>query len=239
MCGRFAASAGEAELVELFGVDEVVDPPPISWNLAPTDAVGAVVERVDKASGDARRKLIAPRWGLVPSWSTSPQSGARMINARVETVATKPAFAKPFAARRCLIPADGFYEWTTGEPAAPGARAPRLPWFVRPARGGPFVMAGIYEFWKDPSRSGPEAWLTSCSIITTDAVDALGHVHDRMPMTVRPEAWDDWLDPHLLDPDAALALLSVLEGAEISVYRVSTRVNSVRNDGADLVLPES
>lgn len=237
MCGRFAASASTEEIVETFAIDEVVDAPSPTWNAAPTDPVAAVVERIDKASDAVARKLVTPRWGLVPSWSKDASGGARMINARSETVATKPAFAKAFAARRCLIPADGFYEWETA-PAASGSGKPaKLPWFVRPAGGGPMVMAGIYEFWRDRSL-GPDApWLTTCSIITTSATDALGHLHDRMPMVIRPDAWDAWLDPLLTDAAAALALLSVDAGADVTVYRVGTAVNAVRNNGPELLVP--
>lgn len=237
MCGRFAASASTEEIIETFAIDDVVDATLPTWNAAPTDQVSAVVERLDKATGAAVRKLVAPRWGLVPSWSKDAAGGARMINARSETVASKPAFAKAFAARRCLIPADGFYEWQT-VPAASGKGKPaKLPWFVRPASGDLMVMAGIYEFWRDKGLGADAPWLTTCSIITTSATDAVGTLHDRMPMVVRRDAWDAWLDPNLTDADAALRLLSVDAGTDVTVYRVGTQVNSVRNDGPDLVTP--
>lgn len=243
MCGRFAASASTEEIVETFAVDEVVAAATPTWNAAPTDPVAAVVERPrrtpDAAPDAARgcRWLVALRWGLVPSWSPDARGGARLINARAETVATTRAFAKAFAARRCLIPADGFYEWQRVPPASGRGRPARLPWFVRPAGGGVMAMAGIYEFWRDRAL-GPDApWLVTCAVITTAAADALGSLHERMPMVIRPHDWDAWLDPRLTDPAAALALLSVNAGADIEAYRVRVAVNSVRNDGPELVLP--
>ena len=246
MCGRFAASASTEEIIETFQVELVVDEPEPTYNAAPTDPVPAVVERLDKASGAAVRKLVTPRWGLVPSWSKDAKGAARMINARAETVASKPAFAKAMASRRCLIPADGFYEWTPT--TGPDGKPAKQPWFIRPSGGGLFVMAGLYEFWKGPSRLAPiaprgaegtddDVWLTTCTIITTQATDALGHIHDRMPMTVRPEAWSDWLDPLQTDAQAALGLLHASEGAEIDTYLVAPLVNNVRHEGPELVRP--
>lgn len=235
MCGRFAASASTEDIVETFAIDEVVDEPLPTFNAAPTDPVPAVVERLDKETRQAVRKLVTPRWGLVPSWAKDARGGARMINARAETVAEKPAFRKAFAARRCLIPADGFYEWTpttgpTGKPA-------KQPWFIRTPGEGPFVMAGLYEFWKDPGLAGEGAWLTTCTIITTQATDALGHIHDRMPMTVLPGDWDAWLDPRLTDAEGVRPLLHAPDGAEVETYAVVPLVNNVRNDGPELLQP--
>lgn len=235
MCGRFAASASTEDIIATFAIDEVVQEPLPTYNAAPTDPVPAVVERLDKTSDAVVRKLVTPRWGLVPSWAKDPGAGARMINARVETVATKPAFRRAFAARRCLIPADGFYEWTpmTG----PDGKPAKQPWFIHPAGGGPLVMAGLYEFWRDPAAGAGAEWLTTCTIITTQATDAVGHLHDRMPMTVLREDWGAWLDPRLTDAEGVRALLHAPEGAEIQTRRVAPLVNSVRNDGPELVQP--
>lgn len=235
MCGRFAATATVDDLIELFDLDQVVDEPVPTYNAAPTDPVPAVVARLDAESGTVVRKLVTPRWGLVPSWSKSPAGAARMINARSETVATKPAFAKAFATRRCLIPADGFYEWETVPDAAGKPR--KQPWFIRPADDSPMVMAGIYEFWKDRSLGADAVWLTTCSIITAASTDALGHLHDRMPMVVDPADWSDWLDPALTDPHAARALLRVDGGGQVRTYEVAPLVNQVRNDGPELIAP--
>lgn len=239
MCGRYAASADEAELVEEFDIDEVAgEPPPASWNIAPTDPVTAVVQRVSKTDGQSRRKLVPLRWGLVPSWAKDPKGGARLINARAETVAEKPSFRKAFAARRCLLPADGYYEWYATE-APPGGKPGKQPYFIHRGDGERLVMAGIYEFWRDDARPAddPDAWLSTCSIITTSATDALGHLHDRMPMVIARDAWADWLDPELTDPAAAQQLLHVTDAELLTAYPVSKAVGNIRNNSPDLVEP--
>lgn len=239
MCGRYAASADEAELVEEFDIDEVVESPPAaSWNVAPTDPVPAIVQRVSSDDGQARRKLVQLRWGLVPSWSKDPRGGARMINARAETVAEKPSFRKAFATRRCLLPADGYYEWyATGTTAA--GKPGKQPYFIHRGDGARLVMAGLYEFWRDDARPAddPEAWVRSCSIITTTATDALGHLHDRMPMVIAQEAWADWLDPTLTDPARARELLAVTDAELLASYPVSKAVGNIRNNGPELAEP--
>ncbi len=227
MCGRYAASADPEELVEEYRIDEVTDDGRMAciprYNIAPTDTVPAVLER--NAGEQVLRKLVALRWGLVPSWSKDPGGAARMINARVETVTEKPAYRKAMSARRCLLPALGYYEW---RPETIDGRAVKQPYFLRPADGSMVHMAGIYEFWK-----GPDDWLASVSIITTSATDELGWVHDRMPMTVMDT--DAWLDPALTVGDTARELLLPLP--HLQPTQVSRAVNSVANDGADLVVP--
>jgi putative SOS response-associated peptidase YedK len=244
MCGRYASSASPTRLAEEFEVDDIFEGlPGPDYNVAPTVAVPAVFERRVKESGDVRRRLAPLVWGLVPSWAKDPSIGSRMINARLETVAEKPAYAKAFRARRCLLPADGFYEWYTAEqPATSGGRPGkprRQPFFLHRADGGLLVMAGIYEIWRDPSkdREDDDAWLRTCSVITTRATDAAGHIHDRMPMVVPRDAIDQWLDPALTEPGQALALLSVTEAAALEAYAVSTAVNSVQNNDSSLLLP--
>ncbi len=228
MCGRYASSASQELLADTFELDEVVELPPPSWNVAPTDLVPGIVERAG-AEGK-RRKLVALKWGLVPSWSKDPNGGARMINARVETVADKPAFRRAFAARRCLLPADGYYEWYTTEQLDRRGKPVKQPFFIRPTDGGLLVMAGLYEFWKAPDAS----WLTTCTVITTTATDALGRIHDRMPMVIPPEAWPDWLDPEYAgDPRDLLHV----PAPELEAYAVSRAVGSVANNHPDLVLP--
>ena len=233
MCGRYAVSADVDELTEIFEIDEVAGPlPGPDYNVAPTDPVPAIMER-DRADG-RRRVLAEVRWGLVPSWSKDATGAARLINARVETLAEKPAYRKAFAARRCLLPADGYYEWYAPDADADlpaSRRPPKQPFFIHPADGSPMAMAGLYEFWKSPVGE----WLTTATIITTTATDALGHIHDRMPMTVEPDAWASWLDPRQAEPDAAASLLCVPEG--LTAYRVSMLVNRVTNDGPELVAP--
>lgn len=199
------------------------------WNIAPTDQVAAVVERLSE-DHEPRRTLVGLHWGLVPSWAKDPGGAARLVNARLETVAEKPSFRKAFRARRCLLPADGYYEWYAS-PGAP-ARSPKQPFFIHPA-DGLMAMAGIYEFWKSPEGK----WLSSCSIITTAATDDLGRIHDRMPVQVAPHNWAAWLDPGLQDAQTALELVHVPAPGEMSAYAVSRRVSNVRNDGPELVEP--
>ena len=235
MCGRFAASASTEDIIEIFAIDEVVDEPLPTFNAAPTDPVPAVVERLDKETDAVVRKLVTPRWGLVPSWAKDARGGARMINARAETVGAKPAFRKAFAARRCLIPADGFYEWTPT--IGPDGNPAKQPWFITTADEGPLVMAGLYEFWRDPTLPTSNAWLTTCTIITTQATDAMGHIHDRMPMTIRRDDWDAWLDPRVTDAEGVRSLMHAPQGAEIRTFMVAPLVTNVRHDGPDLVRP--
>ncbi|MFK3728900.1 SOS response-associated peptidase [Streptomyces sp. NPDC088090] len=244
MCGRYASTRSPQELARLFQVtdwqpEETLEP---SWNIAPTQRVYAVLERAGRdGDGDdrVRRELRALRWGLVPSWAKDPASGARMINARVETVHEKPAYRRAFAKRRCLLPADGFYEWervedeTTGKPR-------KQPYFIQPADGEPMAMAGLYEHWRDPDvkdDDDPAAWLTTCTIITTEATDAAGRVHPRMPLTLSPDDHDAWLDPHHHDTAALRALLARPGGGRLDARPVSTAVNNVRNNGPHLLDP--
>ncbi|HEY5821880.1 MAG TPA: SOS response-associated peptidase [Propionibacteriaceae bacterium] len=245
MCGRYASSAKPDQLMDEFEVDDLFDDlPGPDYNVAPTVAVPAIFERKVKDTGEVRRRLAPLVWGLVPSWAKDVSIGSRMINARLETVAEKPAFKKAFSTRRCLLPADGFYEWYSPETAepTPGKKAAKLkkqPFFIHRADGGLLVMAGIYEIWRDPTkdRSDDSAWLRTCSVITTQATDAAGHIHERMPMVIRREAIDGWLDPTLTDPQAALDLLGVTEADALEAYAVSTLVNSVKNNDPSLVDP--
>ncbi len=228
MCGRYASSADEAQLTEVFEIDEVAGPLPApAWNIAPTDPIPAIFER--PREGGRRRLLAEVRWGLVPSWSKDASGAARLINARVETVGEKPAFRKAFAARRCLLPADGYYEWYT-LPATGAGKPVKQPYFIRPSDGGLFAMAGLYEFWKAPDGS----WLTTATVITTSATDEVGHLHDRMPMSVPAENWSAWLDPSF-GSDARELLTVPVSG--LTFHPVSTAVNKVANDGPELVEP--
>jgi putative SOS response-associated peptidase YedK len=243
MCGRYANTTSPAQLMADFEVDEEFDGlPGPDYNVAPTVAVPAVFERRVKETGEVRRRLAPLVWGLVPSWAKDPSIGSRMINARLETVAEKPAFRKAFSSRRCILPADGFYEWYSPEVAdsVRGKGKPKKqPFFIHRADGGLLAMAGIYEIWRDPTkdRDDDSAWLRTCSVITTQATDAAGHIHDRMPMVIRREAVDAWLDPQLTDPHAALQLLAVTEADALEAYAVSTDVNNVANNEPSLLEP--
>jgi putative SOS response-associated peptidase YedK len=244
MCGRYASSANANVLRIEFDVDDVFDGlPGPDYNVAPTVAVPAVFERRVRQSGEVRRRLAPLVWGLVPSWAKDASIGSRLINARLETVADKPAFRKAFSLRRCLLPADGFYEWYTPEgarPIGPGAsKIKKQPFFIHRADGELLVMAGIYEIWRDPTknREDDSGWLRTCSVITTEATDAAGHIHDRMPMVITRDAMNSWLDPELTDSAAALDLLAVTEAELLEAYPVSTAVNSVQNNDPSLLEP--
>jgi len=223
MCGRYVAASPPSTWASYFEVDETVvdaaEPPPPSWNVAPTDAVPAVA-----VGRDGHRRLGTFRWGLVPPWA-DPSIGARMINARAETVLTKPAFKRAFARHRCLLPADGFYEWQRTEGAA------KRPWYVHRADGAPLAFAGIWEVWRSPTGDP----LRTCSIITTSANSLMAPVHDRMPVIVEAADWQFWLAPANEDLPGLRALLVPADERTLSRYPVSTLVNSVRNNGPELI----
>jgi len=236
MCGRYAASRSPDDLVEEFEAAVHLEQAlPASYNVAPTDQVYAVMQRTPRDDPEAapQRQLRTVRWGLVPSWAKDPKIGSRLINARVETVADKPAFRKAFAKRRCLLPADGYFEWYGEE------RGKKQPFFIHPPDGGVLAMAGLYEFWRDPAKDDddPTAWLTTCTVITTSAPDDLGRIHDRMPMLVERARYDEWLDPSVQDLDSLRSLLVPAAPGRLTAYPVSKDVNSVRNDGAHLIEP--
>jgi putative SOS response-associated peptidase YedK len=247
MCGRYASTRGPEDLTRLFEVtdwhpEEALAP---SWNIAPTNDVWAVLERAPRTADDAgdagagpvRRQLRPLRWGLVPSWAKDVKIGARMINARVETVHEKPAFRRAFLKRRCLLPADGFYEWQQTETEGTG-KPRKQPYFIHPEDDRVMALAGLYEYWRDPAVAhddDPAAWLTTCTILTTEATDAAGRVHPRMPLALPPGHYDAWLDPDNRDPDELRALLTRPADGRLNVREVSTAVNNVRNNGPRLL----
>ena len=219
MCGRYASSANPDDLAQHFRVEE---PPeqvlPPSYNVAPTDPVYVVMERHDK------RQLRVVRWGLIPSWAKEAKVGARFINARRETLREKPAFRAAFQRRRCLVPADGYYEWQQ-------LGGDKQPYFLVAQDRGPLAMAGLYEIWRAPDAS--LVW--TCTVITTDAADELGHIHDRTPLLVPQQAWDRWLDPAVEDPGEDL-LVPGTPGV-LDAWPVSKEVGNVRNNDPHLVEP--
>ncbi|MGW1952789.1 SOS response-associated peptidase [Streptomyces sp. NPDC001920] len=242
MCGRYASTRSPEDLARLFRVsdwrpEETLAP---SWNVAPTDEVYAVLERTPRDAGEdepARRGLRPLRWGLVPSWAKDTKIGARLINARVETVHEKPAFRRAFAKRRCLLPADGFYEWDEIKDGTSG-KVRKQPYFIHPEDGQVMALAGLYEYWRDPrvkDAADPAAWLLTCTIITTEATDAAGRIHPRMPLALTPDHYDAWLDPHHRDTGDLRALLSPPAGGHLNARPVSPAVNSVRNNGPQLL----
>jgi putative SOS response-associated peptidase YedK len=235
VCGRYAASRSPDDLVEEFEIEEKPEQVlPASYNVAPTQDVYAVVERAPRGEPEAApaRALHVVRWGLVPSWAKDPKIGNRMINARMESVAEKPAFRRAFAKRRCLLPADGYFEWY-GE-----TKGKKQPFFIRPSDGGVLAMAGLYELWKDPNApEGADPWLWTCTVLTTSAPDDLGRIHDRMPLLVERSRYAEWLDPSRDDPEELSSLLVPAAPGRLTAYPVSTEVNNVRNNGSQLVEP--
>jgi putative SOS response-associated peptidase YedK len=236
MCGRYASARSRVELLEEFGVtrDRVDADLRPDYNVAPTKPVYAVLTRPEHDDQAIARELRVVRWGLVPSWARDPSIGGRLINARAETVAEKPAFRAAFARRRCLLPADGYYEWQ--QPPA-GTKGRKQPYFIcRPDRR-PLAFAGLYELWRDRSvpEQDPAGWLWTAAIITTTAPDELGEIHDRMPMVIDPGAWADWLDVAGTGVSEALALLAPAAATGLTSYPVSLAVNSVRNNGPELI----
>ena len=254
MCGRYAFSAPQLTLLDLFGVtpDACDEPLEANYNVAPTDPVYAVLTRRPRGSARGRadgpahgpahgpaprRQLRSMRWGLVPSWAKDARGGARLINARSETVHEKPAYRGAFTRRRCLLPADGYYEWRAREDR--DGRVAKDPVFIRPRGGGVMPMAGMYDFWRDPAVAAgdPDSWLVTCTIITTRASDDVGRIHDRMPMTIEPDRWEAWLDPDQTDPHAVRSLLVPAARGRLEAYPVGREVNNVRNNGPHLVEP--
>jgi putative SOS response-associated peptidase YedK len=245
MCGRYASSRQPEDLVEEFEIrnPELPHLEP-DWNVAPTKEVYAVVERPpsrDDDEGDAEpeRQLRSLTWGLVPFWAKDPKIGNRMINARMETVAEKPAYRRAFEKRRAILPADGYFEWYPTQELTKAGKPRKQPYFIRPKDDGVLAMAGLYEIWRDPDKAedDPTRFLWTCTVLTTSAEDSLGHIHDRMPLMLPRESYAAWLDPRPADRDALLALLEPAAPGRLEAYPVSTLVSNVRNNGPELVEP--
>lgn len=233
MCGRYASTRRDDELADQYRVDQILgEAPGPSWNVAPTDPVRIVLERVEDER--PQRQLRTVRWGLVPSWAKDPGVGARMINARVETVTEKPAFRKAAARRRAIVPMDGYFEWQK-------TPARKVPYFLTSAGGEQhgLAAAGLYELWPDPSRPAddPARWLWTVTVITRSATDALGHIHDRTPLLLPPELWDEWLDLGTTSADDVRSLLDAVPEPHLLPREVGPAVGNVRNNGPELVAP--
>lgn len=241
MCGRYTLTDPGEQLIRHFQLTGLPAEYRPRYNIAPTQPVLAVI-------GNGQRRAGLLRWGLVPGWAKDPSIGSRLINARAETVAEKPAFRHALRRRRCLIPADGFYEWRQQ-----GGR--KQPMRIVRRDGGLFAFAGLWESWRPPQASAPAPGRTApsgaggeararanvvlytCTIITTEANGALRSIHERMPVILPPEAYDLWLDQDVDDPAALLPLLKPRPDDELVAYPVSTLVNDVRNDSPDCIRP--
>ncbi|MFB9235323.1 SOS response-associated peptidase [Plantactinospora siamensis] len=221
MCGRYATTRGAAELGALFEADDDTGGLAPDYNVAPTDPVPVV-----RLSSTGERRLATARWGLVPHWAPDPGGAARMINARAETVATSRAFARSFAGRRCLIPADGWYEWVRRDGG-------KQPYFMTPHDGSVLAFAGLWSVWSGPPGSASAPLLT-CSIITRPAIGELAGVHDRMPLVLPAARWPAWLAGGG-EPETLLAAPDPATVAGIEIRPVGRAVGDVRNDGPGLV----
>ncbi len=220
MCGRYASSRSAADLAAFFGVEEAPEEELTpSWNVAPTDPVPIVLAR------QGRRLLRVARWGLVPSWARDTKGAARLINARQETVADKPSFRAAFLRRRCLVPADGYYEWQRE-----GGR--KVPWFLSARDTSPLAMAGLYELWRADEQ---HPWLLTTTVLTTEAADDTGEIHERTPLLVARDDWTAWLDPARERADSAV--LSPAVPGVLTAWQVDPAVGNVRNEGPELSRP--
>jgi putative SOS response-associated peptidase YedK len=217
VCGRYVLTSPGEAIAEHFRLAAVPTYPP-RYNIAPTQAALVVRE-----TPEGVRAAVTLRWGLIPFWAKDPSIGSRLINARAEGIVDRPAFRAAFRRRRCLVPADGFFEWR----AVAGRR--KQPYYIRLAAGGPFAMAGLWDEWRAPSASDTIATFT---IVTTAASAALRALHDRMPVIVAPADYDEWLG----SPNPS-ALLGSWAGAAFEIVPIGIRVNDVRNDDAALLEP--
>jgi putative SOS response-associated peptidase YedK len=218
MCGRFVQYSDPEVYAARFELDAVCEAMP-RYNVAPTQPVLAI-----RQSDQGKRELVPLRWGLVPFWSKGPDSRYSMINARAETVKSKPAYREAFKRRRCLIPAEGFYEWKAGQ----GGKTPFL---IHRADTEPFAMAGLWERWRGEDGES----LESCTIVVTDANSLVHTIHDRMPVIVDEEDYGAWLDPTNDDAASLLAMLRPSDPAPLAMHEVSRRVNNPKNDGPELL----
>lgn len=248
---------GEGDLVAEFEIEQDLtdeparsvlknpqDPPAgaADWNMAPSKQARVVLTRGSREEPDRlpTRQLRLLTWGLVPSWAKDPSIGSRMINAKAETLLEKPSFARAAAGRRCLVPADGWYEWQVSPTVTDAKGKPRKqPFYMFRADGAPIGFAGLYEFWRDRAApdGDPLAWLTTFTIITTAAEPGLDRIHDRQPVVLDQDRWAPWLDPQVTAADEVAALLEGQPAGRFETYPVAAAVSSNRNNGPGLVEP--
>lgn len=228
MCGRFVSTSTSLSIADFFSLDAVeeqlLDAGP-RYNVAPTALIRVVLERGES------RVLTSCRWGLVPSWAKDESIGVRMINARSETVATKPSFRSAFAKRRCIIPVDGFYEWVNLKESKT-----KQPYFIHSSVGEPLAFAGLWEEWRGNSvEESEDSVLRTCTIITTQANQKISALHDRMPVILPRESWEHWLSPQEHQRESLEELLVPAEDDVLEYFAVSTEVNNARNQGEQLI----
>lgn len=225
MCGRFRQSRSRQILEEMFHVhfdsdDEIVP----RYNIAPTQPVLVIRQEPDKPT----RRASSMRWGLVPSWSKDLSGSARMINARSETITTTPAFREPFKSQRCLMPADGFYEWKLYGKS-------KQPYCFQVGHGEVFAFAGLWDRWRSPSKEIIE----SCTILTTKPNTLVADIHDRMPVILDADHYDLWLDPAFHNEETLTAMLTPYDSALMERQAVNNRINDPKNDDAECAVPDS
>jgi len=219
MCGRYAFFSPAEAVKRIFALDDVPELEP-RYNIAPTQTVPAV-----RTGEEGARAFAMLHWGLVPKWAKERAIGNRMINARSETLAEKPSFREAFKKRRCLVLADGWYEWQV---AAGG----KQPWFIRRKDARPFAFAGLWERWKDPSNG---SMLESCTIVTTDAAESIRKIHERMPVVLEETDWDRWTDTAFSDTETLSELLKACDPKTLEAWQVSREVNAPKNQGPGLI----
>lgn len=219
MCGRFTQERSASEFAEIFGAEPLVDDLGGHYNVAPTDQALVVVQRED------RRAISAYRWGLIPHWADGPKVGSRMFNARAETLARSPAFARAFERRRCAVPLDSFYEWKREGTV-------RQPYRVVRADGRPLMVAGLWAGWHDPATDSVTRTFT---IVTTRPNQAMADLHDRMPVVLADGQWERWIDPATADRSELRAMLEPSDDVRLDIYPVPRLVNDVRRNGPELI----
>jgi len=241
MCGRFAVTTDPALLAEkIKALDEATGETGTNFNVAPTQTITSVVKRHSEPEDQSTRRVRSMRWGLIPPWvktgaDGSPDTkGPLLINARAETVSTSPAFRNSAKHKRCLIPMDGWYEWRPNGESA-GKKAAKTPFYMYGNDGEMLFMAGLWSTWRPKGAEKDSLPLVSCTIVTTDSAGPLAEIHDRMPLTISAPDWDHWLDPDAPMDEGLLRGHGDLD--RIAIREVSTLVNSVRNNGPELIEP--
>ncbi|MFM6962837.1 MAG: SOS response-associated peptidase [Micrococcales bacterium] len=242
MCGRFVVAKTVSEIMSIFEVDEIIgDQPGLSYNVAPTHPISIIVERPDEKAadgsplGDLHREIYSARWGLVPRWSKDgPANSSPLINGRIESILEKPSFKDSVIRRRCVIPASGYYEWHV----APDGT--KQPFYISAGADGMLALAGLYEWWRDPSKADndPSRWLLSATTLTKHTAPELEHIHDRNPVLLSADTLDAWLDPHVVGDQellAAVAAESNVVAGEVEFHKVDTAVGAVRNNSPELI----
>jgi putative SOS response-associated peptidase YedK len=224
MCGRFARYSLSRELERYFSAHPAAFEIQPNYNVAPTQQIPVIIQQ------EGVRHIKKRHWGLVPLWAKDISIGSRMINARVETVTSKPAFRAAIKQRRCLIPANGFYEWK-------GKAGSKQPYFFHLPSGEPFAFAGLWEIWEGKEAPPEAAPYKSCTIITTDASEAVKDVHNRMPLILKPESYDEWLNPETKQPDRIEQIMKSGFVSDLKCYPVSKLVNQVGNNKKECMEP--